>query len=81
MSLLVEAEVAPLPSCQPLGVDLGLTDVVTLSTGEKTGNERFFRKARERLARLQRRHARKRKGSKNREKARRQVAKLPRAHR
>jgi hypothetical protein len=30
--------------------------VVTLSTGEKTGNEHFFRKEEQRLARLQRRH-------------------------
>jgi putative transposase len=56
--------------------DLGLTDVVTRSTGEKTGNQRFFQQGEKRLARLQQRHARKRKGSKNREKAGRQVAKL-----
>ena len=44
VSLLVEEELAPLPSVAcAVGVDLGLTDVVTLSTGEKTGNERFFR--------------------------------------
>src|SRR5262249_22717980 len=59
-----------------VGVDLGLTDVVTRSTGEKTGNQRFLRQDERRLARLQRRHARKRKGSKNREKARRKLAKL-----
>ena len=59
-----------------VGIDLGLLDVVTLSTGEKTGNEHFFRKEEKRLARLQRRHAKKRKGSKNREKARRKVARL-----
>jgi putative transposase len=47
VSLLVEVEVAPFPSVEAVvGVDLGLSDVVTLSTGEKTGNERFFRKAR-----------------------------------
>jgi putative transposase len=77
VSLLVEAEIAPLPPAPAaVGADLGLYDVVTLSTGEKTGNEHFFRKEEKRLARLQRRHARKRKGSKNREKARRRVAKL-----
>ncbi|HEY7413825.1 MAG TPA: transposase [Ktedonobacteraceae bacterium] len=64
------------PTPAAVGVDLGLHDVVTLSTGEKTGNEHFFRKEEKRLARLQRRRARKRKGSKNREKARRRVAKL-----
>ena len=77
VSFLVEEETQPLPvSPQNVGIDLGLSDVVTLSTGEKTGNEQFFRKEEKRLARLQRRHAKKRKGSKNREKARRQVARL-----
>ena len=77
VSLLVEEELAPLPPTPAaVGVDLGLHDVVTLSTGEKTGNERFFVEDEKRLARLQRRHARKRKGSKNREKARRKVARL-----
>jgi len=77
VSLLVEEEIAPLPQAPgAVGVDLGLSDVVTLSTGEKSGNERFFRQGEKRLARLQRRHARKRKGSKNREKARRNVARL-----
>ena len=68
------------PPCPVLpktvGLDLGLHDVVTLSTGEKTGNEQFFPQEEKRLARLQRRHAKKQKGSKNREKARRKVARL-----
>lgn len=77
ISLLVEEEMQPLPvSPKSVGIDLGLTDVVTLSTGEKTGNQRFFQQDEKRLARLQRRHARTRKGSKNREKARRKVASL-----
>ena len=65
---------------QTVGIDLGLQDIVTLSTGEKTGNEHFFTQGEKRLARLQRRHAKKRKGSKNREKARRKVAKPPCPH-
>jgi putative transposase len=77
VSFLVEEEIQPLPvSPQIVGMDLGLQDVVTLSTGEKTGNGRFFRQEEKRLARLQRRHAKKRKGSKIREKARRKVARL-----
>jgi putative transposase len=77
VSFLVEEETPTLPSTpQTVGIDLGLQDVVTLSTGEKTGNEHFFTKDEQRLARLQRRHARKQKRSKNREKARRKVAKL-----
>jgi putative transposase len=77
VSFLVEEEIAALPvTPKTVGVDLGLHDVVTLSTGEKTGNERFFRHDEKKLARAQRALARKQKGSKNREKARRKVAKL-----
>ena len=77
VSLLVEEALAPLPPVPGVvGVDLGLYDVVTCSTGAKTGNQRFFAQDEKRLARLQRRHARKHKGSRNREKARRRVAKL-----
>jgi putative transposase len=73
----VEELIGPLPvSPQTVGIDLGLLDVVTLSMGEKTGNEQFFRQEERKLTRLQRRHAKKRKGSKNREKARRKVARL-----
>jgi putative transposase len=77
VSFLVEEEIVPLPvSPKTVGIDVGLHDVVTLSTGEKTGNEHFFTQEEKRLARLQRRHARKQKHSKNREKARRKVAKV-----
>jgi putative transposase len=77
VSFLVEEEIAPLPlSPKTVGIDLGLHDVVTLSTGEKTGNERSFLKDEKHLARAQRAHARKQKGSKNREKARRKVARI-----
>jgi putative transposase len=77
VSFLVEEEIATLPvSPKTVGIDLGLHDVVALSTGEKTGNERFFLKDEKRLARAQRAHARKQKGSKNREKARKRVARI-----
>jgi putative transposase len=77
VSFLVEEDIALLPtSPKTVGIDLGLHDVVTLSTGEKTGNERFFAQDEQRLARAQRRYARKQQGSKNREKARRKVARL-----
>ncbi|HEX6779425.1 MAG TPA: RNA-guided endonuclease TnpB family protein, partial [Ktedonobacterales bacterium] len=77
VSFLIEEAIAPLPvSPKTVGIDLGLHDVVTLSTGEQTGNERFFTKDEKKLARAQRCLARKQKGSKNREKARRQVARI-----
>ena len=73
----MEEDIAPLPSVpNTVGIDLGLEDVVTLSTGEKTGNARFFQQEEKRLARVQRRHAKKQKGSRNQEKARRKVARI-----
>ncbi len=77
VSFLVTEDIRPLPvSSKTVGIDLGLQDVVTLSTGEKTGTEHFFTKEEKRLATLQRRHAKKQKHSKNREKARLKAAKL-----
>ena len=78
VSLLVEATVrdAP-PTGAVVGVDAGITSLVTLSTGEKITNPRHERRDRVRLALAQRRLARKAKGSANRDKARRKVA---RAH-
>ena len=60
-----------------VGVDLGLTHLATLSTGEKIENPRHLLKRQKKLATLQRRLSRKKKGSKNRAKARIRVA---RAH-
>jgi putative transposase len=60
-----------------VGVDLGLTDLITLSTGEKIPNPRHLKKRQRRLAREQRCLVRKQKGSRNRAKAKWKVA---RAH-
>jgi putative transposase len=77
ISILVEEEMEPLPSNeQVIGADLGLTSFVVLSDGEIVGNPTFFQKDEKKLAKAQRRHAKKRKGSKNREKARLKVARL-----
>ncbi|HET8842841.1 MAG TPA: RNA-guided endonuclease TnpB family protein [Ktedonobacteraceae bacterium] len=61
---------------QTIGVDLGLKDFAALSTGEKVGNPQFFQKDEKKLAKAQRQHAKKQKGSKNRDKARKKVARL-----
>ncbi|MGW4897098.1 RNA-guided endonuclease InsQ/TnpB family protein [Kitasatospora sp. NPDC004240] len=66
----------PAPVHAAVGIDAGLTSLVTLSTGEKITNPRYERADRERLARAQRDLARKAKGSNNREKARRKVARV-----
>ncbi|MFV2199198.1 RNA-guided endonuclease InsQ/TnpB family protein, partial [Nocardiopsis sp. LOL_012] len=59
-----------------VGVDAGTTFLVTLSTGEKVTHPRHERADRARLARARRELARKAKGSANRDKARRRVARV-----
>jgi len=77
VSILVEEDIKQLePVEQSVGVDLGLKEFVILSTGEAVGNPRFFHKDEKNLAKAQRRHARKQKGSKNRAKARVKVARI-----
>jgi putative transposase len=79
VSILLEEDVAPLPimtETGQVGIDLGLHDVVVLDTGEKVGNPRFFAKDEKQLGKAQRRLAKKQRGSKNRDKARRRVARI-----
>jgi len=77
VSILVEEDIKQLDLVeQSVGADLGLKEFVILSTGEVVGNPKFFHKDEKQLAKAQRRHAKKRKGSKNRAKARVKVAKI-----
>jgi putative transposase len=76
-SMLVETSVDHhSPTGLVVGVDAGITSLVTLSTGEKVPNLRQEKQERVRLARAQRALARKAKGSVNREKARLKVARI-----
>ena len=76
VSILVEEEIKPLPVVNKMvGLDLGLKSMVITSDGEHVGNPHFFRKDEKKLAKAQRRLAKKKKGSKNRAKARLKVAK------
>jgi putative transposase len=59
-----------------IGIDLGLTHFAILSTGEKIAAPNVFRRNEARLAKLQRRLAKKQKGSANRRKARLKVARM-----
>lgn len=59
-----------------IGIDLGLTNFAILSTGEKVAAPNAFRKNETKLAKLQRRMAKKQKGSANRRKAKLKVARL-----
>ncbi|MGI6022779.1 MAG: RNA-guided endonuclease TnpB family protein [Methanoculleus sp.] len=72
-----EPEPAPFTLDTTLGIDVGLTDFATLSTGEKVENPRFLKKSLQRLKVLQRQVSRKKRGSKNRKKA---IQRLARCH-
>jgi putative transposase len=77
VSILVEETIKPLPGTpNVVGLDLGLKSMVILSTGESIGNPKFFAQDEKRLAQAQRRHSKKKKGSKNRQKARLKVARV-----
>src|SRR6266496_289478 len=77
VSILVEEDIKHLPAVnKQVGLDLGLVSMVILSTGETVGNPKFFSKDEKKLAQAQRRHAKKKKGSKNRDKARLKVARI-----
>ncbi|WP_221914023.1 RNA-guided endonuclease InsQ/TnpB family protein [Thiorhodospira sibirica] len=77
VSLLCDDTVSPKPEVTgKVGIDLGLTHFAILSTGEKIAAPNTFRKNEAKLAKLQRRLAKKQKGSRNRAKTRLKVARL-----
>ncbi|MPY81343.1 MAG: IS200/IS605 family element transposase accessory protein TnpB, partial [Actinophytocola sp.] len=77
VSLLVETSTTHYtPTDAVVGIDAGITSLATLSTGEKITNPKHEKRDRERLAKAQRQLARKQKGSNNRAKARRNVARV-----
>jgi putative transposase len=77
VSMLVEEEIAPLArSEKAVGIDLGLKTFLVTSDDQTIANPRYYARDEKKLAQAQRRHARKKKGGKNREKARRKVARL-----
>ncbi|MGW5202160.1 RNA-guided endonuclease InsQ/TnpB family protein [Streptomyces spiralis] len=77
VALLCEDTINPAPATSSaVGLDAKVTSLVTLSTGEKIANPRHERGDRARLVRAQRELSRKAKGSANRDKARRKVARV-----
>ncbi|MEV0886764.1 transposase [Streptomyces microflavus] len=84
VSVLVEERIDPLPPVflrdsgtpKAVGLDLGLAALVTLDDGEKVDHPRLLKKYGARLADLQRNLHRKERGSRNREKARQEIARL-----
>ena len=59
-----------------IGVDLGIKALATLSDGTTFENPRALKHAQKKLRRLERQKARRKKGSKNRAKTRKQIARL-----
>lgn len=75
VSLDCKVEVEPQPVCEAtIGIDMGLKDYATLSTGEHIPNPKYLSKHLKKLRREQHRLSRKKKGSKNWEKQRIKVA-------
>lgn len=75
----VQAErvIEHIPTGKAIGIDVGLNAYYTDSEGHTVENPRPYRQAEKQLKRMQRRLSRKKKGSKNRQKARQHLA---RAH-
>jgi putative transposase len=75
--LVTEIEdVLPVETSIAVGVDVGLKNLVTLSTGEMIQYPRYYVKDQQKLAVAQRDLSRKKKGSANRQKAKLKVAKI-----
>lgn len=77
VSILVDTDHDPLPSSGgAIGIDLGIKDLLIMSSGEKYDNPKLTQRYAEKLAREQRRLSRKVKGSHNYNKQRIKVAKV-----
>jgi putative transposase len=79
-TLLIDTEdTKSLPkSDNVVGIDLGIKDLIITSEGEVFENKKFLQNSYYKLRRLQRKFAKTKKGSKNREKLRIKIAKLNR---
>jgi putative transposase len=77
ISILVDTEIIQLPKTdKKIGVDLGLKEFAITSDGEFFSNPKYLRKTEKKLIKAQQSLSRKKKGSKNRNKARLKVAKV-----
>ena len=77
VSFSVECEPERLPKCQEqVGIDVGLNTFATLSDGTEIENPRFFRKEEKALAKVQRKHSKLAKGTPERRKHRKAVARV-----
>ena len=77
ISILVEESASPLIfTNREVGIDLGLTHAVITSCGRKVNNHHYLKLSEKKLARAQRSLSRKKRGSRNRVKARLKVARI-----
>lgn len=78
VSVLVEENILPKfePTGKTVGIDLGLKHFITLSTGEKIDNPRWFRENQTKLRKAQQNLNRKKKGSNRYNKCKLKVARL-----
>jgi putative transposase len=78
ISLLVNnPDIQPLPACKnSVGLDVGVSSLLTTSEGEKVANPRHFNRLHKKLRQVQKELSRKQKGSNNRSKARFKVAQI-----
>ena len=77
VSMLCEFEVKAMPiTAKTVGIDLGLNHLFITDSGYKGDNPRHTKRYADKLACLQRKLAKKKKGSKNRDKMRKKVARL-----
>ena len=79
VSITVDATEASLPPAENqgvVGIDLGVSALITLSTGEQWPGPKALRSLLDRLRRLSRSLSRKVKGSRNRDRAKRRLARL-----
>jgi len=78
LSILIDGDLIKTldnPKHFSIGIDLGIKDFVITSKGEKFENLKLIRNNQKKLSKLQKLHSRKKKGSKNKEKARLRLAK------
>jgi putative transposase len=76
-SLLVDTDIAQLPkSDKSIGLDMGISSLITTSNGDKVANPKHFKQLHKKLKRIQKALSRKQKGSNNRHKVRLQVARV-----
>ncbi|WP_230967122.1 RNA-guided endonuclease InsQ/TnpB family protein [Nostoc sp. NZL] len=77
VSILLDVLIEALPNVDnQVGIDLGISSLVALSSGEKVANPKGFKAKKAKLRKAQKALSRKQKGSNNRQKARLKVAKV-----